>query len=290
VNPLLVIDETNADEAYERILPEAMKLDGNALNVINVDPTNTILITMAVAKRLPGLEGELLTLTQFPSGILPKFADYVLAFYSAQTRYTFATAPLEELPELLAKASNWRDILHAEAKSLATRGRLNGDLLKELTGTHGYRNVAMDLAGLARIFKSTWATIDPYTGLTKEEIAEVDKLALKMTGAVAQREQSPERAAEATNIRLRMFTLLSNAYEEIRRAVQFLRWHDEDADVIAPSLYSGRQNSTNGKKHNSETKPADTEPMTTPIASQFAPPTSTSKTAVGMPNCDPFGG
>jgi hypothetical protein len=116
------------------------------------------------------------------------------------------------------------------------------------------------------------------------------KLALKMTGAVAQREQSPERAAEATNIRLRMFTLLSNAYEEIRRAVQFLRWHDEDADVIAPSIYSGRQNSTNGKKPNSETKPADTEPMTTPIVSQFAPPTSTSKTAVGMPNSDPFGG
>jgi hypothetical protein len=61
-----------------------------------------------------------------------------------------------------------------------------------------------------------------------------------MTGPVTQREKSPEKVVEATNIRLGMFTLLSNAYDEIRRAFQFLRWHDDDAEAIASSLYAGR--------------------------------------------------
>jgi len=30
------------------------------------------------------------------------------------------------------------------------------------------------------------------------------------------------------------------AYDEARRAVVFLRWHQDDADTITPSLYAGR--------------------------------------------------
>jgi len=51
---------------------------------------------------------------------------------------------------------------------------------------------------------------------------------------------SPEQVAAATDIRQRVFTLFYNLYDEIRRAVSFLRWHHEDADSIIPSLYAGR--------------------------------------------------
>ena len=87
----------------------------------------------------------------------------------------FAAVPVAELPDLLERATSWRDILAAEAKSLVARAKLNGDLLKELTGVHGYKNVAQDLAGLARIFKSHWSQIESCSGLKQTDIAEVER-------------------------------------------------------------------------------------------------------------------
>jgi hypothetical protein len=33
-----------------------------------------------------------------------------------------------------------------------------------------------------------------------------------------------------------MFTLVMRDYDEIRRAVQYLRWHDEDAEELVPGV------------------------------------------------------
>jgi len=35
--------------------------------------------------------------------------------------------------------------------------------------------------------------------------------------------------------------LVVNTYDEVRRAVHYLRWREGDAEEIAPSLYSGRR-------------------------------------------------
>ncbi|WP_437980893.1 hypothetical protein [Sorangium sp. So ce117] len=45
---------------------------------------------------------------------------------------------------------------------------------------------------------------------------------------------------EAADRRARAFSLLVHAYDQTRRAVAYLRWDEEDADTIAPSLYKGR--------------------------------------------------
>ena len=47
--------------------------------------------------------------------------------------------------------------------------------------------------------------------------------------------------AEARDLRARAFTLLDQAYDECRRAVSFLRWHDGDAESFAPPLRHGRR-------------------------------------------------
>jgi hypothetical protein len=191
---------------------------------------------MATAKRLPPFEAALRALSGFPGERLDRFADYTLALFSAHLRYSFAISPPEKLPQLNETATRWRDILLAEAKSLVAREYIKEELLKELVGNHGYRNVARDLAGLAQIFKATWGNIKDYTGIKPAQIEEVDKLALKLTGAVAQREHSPEQVDAATDIRGRMFTLFNRTYDEVRRGIKYLRWHEGDADEIVPSI------------------------------------------------------
>ncbi|MFS8069892.1 MAG: hypothetical protein ACMG6S_26300, partial [Byssovorax sp.] len=46
--------------------------------------------------------------------------------------------------------------------------------------------------------------------------------------------------AEAADRKLRAFTLFTNAYDQVRRGVMYLRWDEGDADSLAPSLYKGR--------------------------------------------------
>ena len=46
-------------------------------------------------------------------------------------------------------------------------------------------------------------------------------------------------AAESAEQRDRAFTLFIRCYDQIRRAILFLRWEQDDADTIAPSLYPG---------------------------------------------------
>jgi hypothetical protein len=128
--------------------------------------------------------------------------------------------------------------LLAEAKSLVARECIKAELLKELAGNHGYRNIAHDIAGLAHIFKTYWDAVKDQTGIRQAQIEEVEKLALKLTDAVAQREQSPEQVEAATEIRARIFTLFCRAYDEVRYGMQYLRRHSKDTDEIVPSLFT----------------------------------------------------
>ena len=293
------IDDASPDEAYERILPEAKLLNVELIQGVNLDVNNVVIVAMATAKRLPPFDAALRALPGFPGERFDLFPDYTLALYSAHLRYSFATSPVEKLPQLNESATRWRDILLAEAKSLVAREHIKEELLRELVGNHGYRNVARDLAGLAQIFKASWSDIKDLTGLKQAQIEEVDKLALKLTGAVAQREQSPEQVEAATDIRSRMFTLFNRTYDEVRRGIKYLRWHEGDADELVPSLYAGRQNSNIVKKDKDKpSEPATTVPAggTTANASSAegtlgafsASATGGPRVPIGLPGGDPI--
>ena len=277
------VDQSNADEAYERVLPEAMALDQDALAIMNVEVPGAVITAMGALEKLPHYQADIEKLPNLETAQLAKFSDYVLALFSAQSRYTFAITPPEQLPELLEQATLRRDVLIAEAKALVARGALNGALLNELTGTHGYKNVAFDLSGLSQVFKAAWPSIQGKTGLQRSEIDETDKLALRLTAAVAHRECSPEAVAAATDIRQRMFTLVSDTYNQFRRAIGFLRWDHGDIDSIVPSLYAGRGNS------NAKPKPTP-EPVAPPVVTPPAPanPAPANKVPLGFPGSDPL--
>jgi len=53
-------------------------------------------------------------------------------------------------------------------------------------------------------------------------------------------------AADARN---RVFTLLTRRYDQVRRAVVFLRWDEGDADRIVPSLYKKHRGSSIASGH-----------------------------------------
>jgi len=295
-NPIVSIDQSNADEAFERVLPEAMGLDPDSLAFINLDVPTCVITAMGVLEKIPSLQQRIYELPHSPKERFAKLPDYVLALFRAQTRYTFAVTPPEPLPELLEEAASKRDVLIAEAKALVARGLLQGDLLKELTGTHGYKNVAFDLSGLTEMFKAMWASLQGRTGLQLSDIENADKLSLRLAAAVAHRESSPEAVAAATEVRQRIFTLFCDTYDQLRRAVTYLRWDEGDADEIVPSLYAGRPNSNAKPKpaaapaNQTTTSTTQTTPSATPAVQAVVAGTApgANKVPVGFPGSDPL--
>ncbi|MGC4067325.1 MAG: hypothetical protein QM784_22315 [Polyangiaceae bacterium] len=269
------IDEASPDEAYARVLSEAMSLPSNKVRRLNLDVENVVIIALAAAKRLPSFEGELRGLQGFPAEHLDHLADYILALRKAHLHCCFATRPVEKLPELNEAAIRWRDILLAEAKSLALRDHIQAEQLKKFVTNQGYRRVARDLSGLAQIFKENWERIKDDSGLKHAHVLEAEKLALKLTCAIALRAPSPEQILLAREIRARIFTLLCRAYEQIRRGIRYIRWQGDTVDEIIPSLYSGRKRA----KANQESPDASTEPTEAQfVDSSSSPVTSLEET------------
>jgi hypothetical protein len=192
--------------------------------------------------------------------------------------------------------------LYSDAVALVNRGLLNGDRLIEFKTAVGYKNLAFDLMGLAALLRGSW---DQIVGKSALQLAELDRAELlgeQLVTAIGTREQAPAVASEVAQQRQRVFTLFLRSYDQVRRAVSYLRWNEDDVDDICPSLYAGRvarrKTDTNpGTAGNAVGQPA---PGGVGQGSQVAPVApgvpnapkapGAAVISVGMPGSSPFAG
>ncbi|HEX4514761.1 MAG TPA: hypothetical protein VH054_14530, partial [Polyangiaceae bacterium] len=129
------------------------------------------------------------------------------------------------------------------------------------------------------------------TPITSDEIDAAKQLGESLVLAAGEREQGPGVIAATARIRQQALTLLLKAYDETRRAVVFLRWHQDDAETIAPSLYAGR----GGRKHDAPPAPTPPVPAPSPVPPVVTPTNGTAnlngQTSVpaGHPGSPAFG-
>lgn len=76
------------------------------------------------------------------------------------------------------------------------------------------------------------------TGANARRLDNADLIGEQLGNAVGTRDQS-SGPADAIQIRQRLFTLFVTAWDQVRPALNFLRWND-DVEDIAPSLYASR--------------------------------------------------
>jgi hypothetical protein len=167
---------------------------------------------------------------------------------------------------------------------------MDAQRLKGLKGPPGYKNIAFDLLALVAMFREKWRVLDGKTLLPASELKHAQLLADRLISAVGDREQTPTQI-DAADRRQRAFSLFVKAYDQARRAIQYVRWEQGDADSIAPSLYSGRGNS-NVKRRAED---AAVTPAPAPVVQAPAPVAvngsgaSTSQAPIpGLPGDAPF--
>ena len=239
------------ETAYHSVEAELEALAPSALVQVNLDIIAAVNTAAGVIPEVKALRPRIVQeLPLFDIAAFDKLHLYAMAAAYAHTMHLVAAGPQDDLRPMFEEAVKLRELLLADATALATRGLINGEVLKHLKGAVGYKNVQTDLQMLINVFKGNWDSIQGKCGVTEPELARGGKLVAWLMEVVGLREQGPAELAKSADMRVRAFTLFTRTYDDARRAVGFLRWKEADVDNIIPSLYAGRSNgrSTTTKK------------------------------------------
>jgi hypothetical protein len=193
----------------------------------------------------------------------------------------------EEVAELIERLSQTRRVLLLEAQGLVSQKLLRGSVLAELVGGTGYHALCLDVLQLVSALRAEWATIAGRTPVTALELDQADALANAVATTLGENERGASSSISA-EMRQRAYTLFVRTYEEVRRAMTFIRWKEDDVDDIVPSLYAGK--SAKSKKADDKGKGDDgSQPIqgATPHTSP-SPTSGPAPVAPGMPGGSPF--
>jgi hypothetical protein len=178
-------------------------------------------------------------------------------------------------------------LLFTDAQSLANRKLLDPQRLEAARGTLSYRQLIHSTLVLVALLREHWPAIADQTPIKAADLDRTEEKATRMLTTLGEREQGATRVP-AAELRLRALTDLVTRYDEVRRMLTYLRWHEGDVDEIAPSLYARRAVGRRAQDDASATTtPAATAPAATTPAAPVAPAASPTASPTGAP-ASPF--
>lgn len=283
--------------AFERLEAEIRAVPEDEIAGINLDVPTVITTIVGSLKELMPLRDQIAKISFIDITKIDNLRDLTDALSHTQGGYRAATGPTDPVAKLAAEVTAVRDQLYTDAHALAKRGLLDLVRVEKLRTPSGHRNIAMDVVGLASLFREHAQALVNRTPVTDAELEAGLRLAEKLMDALGERDQAPALITAAALLRQKAFTLVVNAYDEARRGIICLRWHEGDADEIAPSLWAGRT----GRRPaaNEAATPASTTPGTPPgstttpgtAAASGTGPAGAAPAApigVGLPGSSPF--
>jgi hypothetical protein len=231
-----------AAAAFADIKAELNALKQDDLARINIDIPTSVATVLGVLPKLALLRDSIvLNLPNHPIKTFDRLETYALAAWYAHLIALPPASPSSPVKPLIEEGTSLRAALLSDAEALARRGLIDADVVEEIRSGHGNVDIANDLVALSATFSNSWSEIEGKTAATLAEVERAGNLGPQLLAALGVREQGSAIApAEAAEARARAYTLFVRAYDDTRRAVLYLRWHEGDADALAPSLYKGR--------------------------------------------------
>jgi len=276
------VTQPNADQraAFETTRLQRDALAEENLLPVNVDVHTAASIAIAAISRVRPLAAALGRRSATPYALddlllLAEAADYANALW-----LTAYESP-DELGPLVAEAQGLRTLAVAMLRVGVAAGITQASFVEALRGGTGYGGLTSDLFAAENEFRANWSR---YEGklLTTADLDSMRRVATMVNARVSSRRFGTPRRVQIVEDRRRAFTLLVRAYEELRRDVTWLRWHEADADRIAPSLWTraggGRRPVTEAPTASSEAAPSiaatrPTDPSASAALAAIAPQT-----------------
>jgi hypothetical protein len=259
--------------AYERTAAARAAIDPGDLASLRVDMGMAIDTVFAALPRITALRSELAK-TAIDLELIDALGTYAHAAGHALALYNAATTPPEELAAIHQEASGRRAALKSDAMNLALHGLLNRDAVTSLKGEVGFRNVGYDLLSLVAIYREAWERIEGRTAVLAADLDRAEIIAGQLLELAALREARRVTDPNIADSRHRAFTLMHKAYNQVRRALVFLRWETGDASKIAPPLYGkgGRRRDSDDDQNDQLGIEQDATPATNGTTNGGQPP------------------
>jgi len=250
------IDPTIAETApaaFASILAEIRAVPASAIIRNNLDMPRAARRGLAVSERLVPLLTELAELPKLDFRAVTSLRTRALAVLHAnELVQEGSAATTAHLSTLLAEASPLRELMLSVAESLALAGFVAPERVAAIRRGKGHVDTAGDLQALGRLYGELWKLVHDKVPVTWEMVERSITLSADLMEALGIREigEIGEDPLMEPNgpvfVRGQAFALFTQAYDECRRGVEYLRWHEEDAGVLVPSLHTPRGKSRGG--------------------------------------------
>ena len=256
--------------ALEQLRPELAAIPGDQLEPIRHDIPSAVIAVLGLAKTIKVHRDEVAReIGESAAAHIDRLEEAARACGNAHVKH-LGTMHGTETIEMVEELSQQRRVLLAEARSLVSQKRLSASALAELVGGTGREALCFDSLQLVAAFRGAWTSVAGITAVTVGELDHVEAIANVLATTLGENEHAGSPATPNGELRQRAYTYFVRTYDEVRRAITFVRWDEDDADDIAPSLSAGR-------KHHAE----DGAPEA-PVANGAA------AVPVGMPGGSPF--
>jgi len=232
-----------AIQAFVSIRDEIAAVPAMKLLAINLDVPRAARQGLVVAERLTPLWPELSTMSHLDFAKARKLPIYALGLLHAHDQAEVPDEGTIPLTELLTEAGPLRADLLQTAEMLGHFGLVSRERVAFIRRGHGHADTAADLQALGILLGGAWPRIKGKVVITREQVDRAIPLSAQLQRAIGVRESDPDPLVERSDpryVRAQAFTLFAGAYDECRRGVSHLRWHEGDAAEIVPSLYRGR--------------------------------------------------
>lgn len=282
-------------DCFQEVLPAAQALRPDEVLTYNVDADTVAGVVEGNYPEIEQLIPEMKKhFVRFEEHRVRRLVVLAYALRHINDVCTLTRASRDELPATAAEAELHRVPLRFSLIALANRKVIDPRLLDGISNLRGYRALAADLRLMTMIARDNWAVIQGKCALELADIDRASELASIITRLHALRKETQAVIVNSNDLRARVYTLLWRDYNETRRMVTFLRWHEGDVDEIAPSLCA--------KRKPSKKAPQPVEPQANPassVESSHAPPTPSAPAAAARtatppqrpddtPGADPF--
>jgi hypothetical protein len=248
-HPLDTLIAQSAPAAFDSVRAEIAAVPAHALVPINLDVLPAARRGLVIAERIAPLLPELAKCPYLDLHAINGLHTYSLALIHAHALIDHAEAAALPISVLVTEAIRLRGNLMATAEMLSHFGFISPERVEAIRRGKGYANLADDLLALGLLLRSLWHRIKDRVLVAREDVDRAMVLSASLHKALGSRESNADPLVEPNDprfVRAQAYTLFYRAYDECRRGVTCLRWHDGDARHIVPSLYSRRPPQSSG--------------------------------------------
>lgn len=246
-----------ASDALAELKPELDKYPEAKIRRITLDVPRAVSIAGAAQPRVLTLRDRFIVETpKIPIVYVDRLKVYAMGAWFAHL--AALPKPASSLDALKLEAAELKADLIAGAEPLAYKGLVSKEALAKIKEGSGFLDLANDNVALSALYTEAWPRVENKTAVEWAQVERAAVVGPQLILALGEKIGFSGTTSEATRLRARAISLFLDVYDELRRAVEYMRWHEGDAASFVPTLYQG-----GGRRPTAESPSGEDE---TPVA------------------------